>query len=185
MRASIKGNITRLISFIGDNENVDIHDLDIRKTRLEAYDQQFREIQSRIDSIVLRLNNESLEAAQENELIQHEDRYLQCAKLINQKLSVVKTVKGSVSSQIVGDSARSSTITVKQNTSLMPQIDIKPYDGNPLEYKAFYNAFNSLVHNVDDYSISHKFHALRSKVCGELTTIFDGLEGADEDYEIA
>ena len=185
MRASIKGNITRLISFIGDNENVDIHDLDIRKTRLEAYDQQFREIQSRIDSIVLRLNNESLEAAQENELIQHEDRYLQCAKLINQKLSVVKTVKGSVSSQIVDDSARSSTITVKQNTSLMPQIDIKPYDGNPLEYKAFYNAFNSLVHNVDDYSISHKFHALRSKVCGELTTIFDGLEGADEDYEIA
>ena len=40
--------------------------------------------------------NESSEAAQKNELIQREDIYLQCAKVINQKLSVVETMKGSV-----------------------------------------------------------------------------------------
>ena len=77
-----------------------------------------------------------------------EQQYFEVADLINARL---KALRGSpIRSVVTGRSVESpATVMLKQAHMLLPQIDIKPFDGNPLEWHSFRDTFHSLVHESD------------------------------------
>ncbi|XP_076382766.1 uncharacterized protein LOC143260626 [Megalopta genalis] len=78
-----------------------------------------------------------------------------------------------------------NTIKVTQASSLLPQIQIRPFDGNPLEWNSFRDTFDSLVHQNEDLPAVQKFHLLKNALRGEIASVITSLTASEENYIVA
>ena len=68
---------------------------------------------------------------------------------------------------------------------MLPKLEIKPFDGNPVDWYSFRDMFESLVHK--DYNIPtvQKFHLLRNALQGDVANIINTLNASEENYVVA
>ncbi|XP_043263007.1 uncharacterized protein LOC122403517 [Colletes gigas] len=184
-RAIIKSNVTRLIGYLNTNVDVDIDDVQTRKAKLEECYQSFSKIQIEIEILA---EEAQLELDHESERSQFDDQYFKCAKVINQRFRELKPTQtiaepGNLTSQSGASSG--SNITISQGNSLLPKIEIRPFDGNPIQWYSFHDTFQSLVHNDNNIPAVQKFYLLKNSLVGSVATIIDQLTASEENYHVA
>ncbi|CAK9799131.1 hypothetical protein ANTPLA_LOCUS1906 [Anthophora plagiata] len=184
-RAIIKGNVTRLIGYFSDNADVDIDDIQTRKVKLEECYQAFSNTQLEIEILV---EETQVDSDQELERARFDEQYFKCAKIINQRLRVLSASQatsepGTPTSH--SGSARNSNITINHGNTLLPKIEIRPFDGNPIEWYSFHDTFQSLVHNDPNIPAVQKFYLLKNSLHGSVATIIEPLTASEENYKVA
>ncbi|XP_043259316.1 uncharacterized protein LOC122401314 [Colletes gigas] len=177
-------NVTRLIGYFNSNVDIELDDVQTRKVKLEECYQAFSKIQFEIEILA---EEAQIELDHETERAQFDDQYFKCAKFINQRLrelepSHVIAEPGSLTSQPSAISGSNITIS---NNSLLPKIEIRPFDGNPIQWYSFHDTFQSLVHNDTNIPAVQKFYLLKNSLVGSVATIIDQLTASEENYHVA
>ncbi|XP_076658358.1 uncharacterized protein LOC143362242 [Halictus rubicundus] len=180
VRGVNKANITRLIKHINEHAQLDSDALETRKIKLEEYYQAFLKVQSEIEDLA---EEAQLEADQDLEREQFDDLYYECADLLSQRIREVKS-NDSMPQANVNQTTSNSKVVVQQNT-LLPKIEIRPFDGNPIEWHSFHDTFQSLVHNDTQIPAVQKFYLLKNSLRGSVATIIDSLNASEENYLVA
>ena len=57
----------------------------------------------------------------------------------------------------------------------LPNLSLKTFNGNPLEYQSFWDCFKATVHQNDSLEDLTKFNYLRSYLQGQALAAIDGL----------
>ena len=64
-------------------------------------------------------------------------------------------------------------------------MEFPKFDGNPLKWKEFHDAFNSTIHNNNNLSNIDKFNYLKANLIGSAHASIQGLELVEGNYSIA
>ena len=67
----------------------------------------------------------------------------------------------------------------------LPKLNLKPYDGDPLKWKTFFDTFDCAVHKRDDMTNVEKMTYLISLLEGEAESCIGGITLSNENYEVA
>lgn len=121
----------------------------------------------------------------ETQRSQFDDHYFACAKLVNKRFRELNSVLPSVTNVSNSVSQASSSITIKQTNNLLPKIEIRPFDGNPINWYSFHNTLKNLAHDNDELLPVRKFYLLRNALQGPLTLITGNFNVPEENYLVA
>ncbi|XP_076230308.1 uncharacterized protein LOC116434332 [Nomia melanderi] len=175
-RATIKGQLTRIETYLGEDDQFDIHELQIRKEKVIELNTSFENVQSSIE-----LEDEVSDHDSERE--QFERNYFKISSLLNRRIERLQTPSNLASTGRSTDSP--NTVTVRQESTLLPKIEIKPYDGNPIEWHSFHDTFKTLVHDNLDLPAVQKFHLLKNALRGEIASVITSLNASEPNYRVA
>ncbi|XP_076248154.1 uncharacterized protein LOC143187904 [Calliopsis andreniformis] len=175
-RASIKGQLTRIETYLKEGEHVEVHDLQIRKERVVELGKSFEEVQLGIE-LEDEVSNHDIEREQ------FERNYFKIVSTINRQLEGLRPSNAATSSVRKADSP--NTVMIKQENTLLPKIEIKPYDGNPIEWHSFHDTFKTLVHDNLDIPSVQKFHLLKNALRGEIASVVSALNASEPNYLVA
>ncbi|XP_076661047.1 uncharacterized protein LOC143364788, partial [Halictus rubicundus] len=173
-RASIKAQLTRLLSYLEDQSETSITSLEIRQSKLQQMFDSFSEVQTAIE-----VNDEETDHTAEWETF--EEHYYRAAEIISDRLKNLRGADRPVSVNRAIDSPN----TTRQTSSLLRKIEIQPFDGNPIEWHSFHDTFKSLVHDNDELIGVQKFHLLKNALRGEATAVIDSLNATEGNYLVA
>lgn len=120
-RGIIKGQVTRILNSLNDTADFPIDALETRAAKLEEAYRSFSEVQLAIES-------EDLESDHTIDREQFECQYYQVSDLISSCITALKNVGRTASVTRNVDSP--STVLVKEASSLLPKIEIKPFDSS-------------------------------------------------------
>ena len=79
------------------------------------------------------------------------------------------------------DSKEGVTVN-KFGNILLPKVEIKTFDGNPLNWHSFYGTFSSLVHETYELPSVQKFHLLKNPLAAEASSAIASLNATGENY---
>ncbi|XP_034179509.2 uncharacterized protein LOC117603975 [Osmia lignaria lignaria] len=183
-RGSLKSNVTRLITYLNAHPDAEIDDIQNRKIKLEEGYEAFSKTQLQIE--ILAEKEKHTDMDHEAHRSQFDDQYFACAKIISKRLREINSVISPIASTSPSTSATPSMpITIKQANNLLPKIEIRPYDGNPINWYSFHDTFKNLVHDNDELLPVHKFYLLQNALQGPLTSITENLNASEENYLVA
>ncbi|XP_043263916.1 uncharacterized protein LOC122404087, partial [Colletes gigas] len=180
---SIKANVTRLITYFNTHPDAEIDEIQNRKAKLEEAYEAFSKAQLQIEIVAEKENQTNMD--HETQRSQFDDQYFACAKLISMRLREINSVELPVARTSNLASHSSSPITIKQTNNLLPKIEIRPYDGNLVNWYSFHDTFKNLVHDNDELIPVHKFYLLQNALQGPLTSITENLNASEENYLVA
>ena len=92
----------------------------------------------------------------------------------------VRTIKERLDKYLKLSSKESDDVNVNRSRSSanrqvkLPTIIIKPYEGDPLEWKTFYQSFLVTIDRNEDLSNIEKFTYLRSYLKGNALKVIEG-----------
>ncbi|XP_043263915.1 uncharacterized protein LOC122404086 [Colletes gigas] len=173
-RAAVKAQLTRLKSFLAEQREISIAVLEIRQSKLEQIFNAFSEVQ-----VAIEIADEESDHTPEWESF--EEYYYSAAETISERLKEQRGISGTVSANRVVESPN----TVRQTSSLLRKIEIKPFDGNPVEWHSFHDTFKSLVHDNDELIGVQKFHLLKNALRGEAIAVIEALNATEGNYLVA
>ena len=79
-----------------------------------------------------------------------------------------------------------STSSVQSNKNVkLPTINLKTFDGNPLNWQGFWDLFKSSIHDRSDIDDATKFYYLRSQLKGDAGLFLENFDHTKEDYQEA
>lgn len=81
--------------------------------------------------------------------------------------------------------AGSTALTLAQANIRLPKLELKQFDGNPLQWVSFINLFDSSVHKNASISNVAKFQYLLSVVSGEPSSLIKSLNITTANYLVA
>ncbi|XP_015432787.1 PREDICTED: uncharacterized protein LOC107188906, partial [Dufourea novaeangliae] len=172
-RTTIKSQVTRIGSYVKEKSDSNFGELEARKEKLEQLWNAYNEIQGEIEAL-----DETTDYTSESK--QFEQHYYEIKALfVNRMPNSQFPNRGASSSKAVNSSS------VKQANTLLPKIEIKPFDGNPIDWHSFYDTFKDMVHNNEDLLTVQKFHFLKNSLRGEVASIVAPLAALEENYEVA
>ncbi|XP_043263948.1 uncharacterized protein LOC122404113 [Colletes gigas] len=131
-----------------------------RKAKLEEAYEAFSKAQLQIEIVAEKENQTNMD--HETQRSQFDDQYFACAKLISMRLREINSVALPVASTSNLASHSASPITIKQTNNLLPKIEIRPFDGNLVNWYSFHDTFKNLVHDNDELIPVHKFYLLQN-----------------------
>ena len=67
----------------------------------------------------------------------------------------------------------------------LPKLELPSFDGNPLAWREFWDAFISAIHDNLSLPAIQKHQYLRSKLKGDASSLLSGLPVNAENYEVA
>ncbi|XP_029055232.2 uncharacterized protein LOC114882514 [Osmia bicornis bicornis] len=174
-RANVKAQVTRILSYLEEHADTSITALETRQSKLEQMFNSFSELQTAIE-----VRDEASDPSLEWESF--EEQYYRAAEMINDRLKDLRGISGPVTTnRILVDSPS----TVKQTSSLLRKIEIKPFDGNPIEWHSFHDTFKSLVHDNEELIGVQKFHLLKNALRGEASAVIESLNATEGNYLVA
>lgn len=174
-RASAKSQLTRLTNYVKDPTDLEIPELEVRKQKLEECYANFYKIQSEIDKVDEASDSEATKA-------EFEVAYYSCADLIGRK---IRDLNLNSISQTTSTPDRISSSPSTAAQSIAPKVHIKPFNGNPVEWRGFYETFRSVVHENDSVLIINKFHLLNSYLIGDASSVISQLSASEDNYFVA
>ncbi|XP_076230305.1 uncharacterized protein LOC143176843, partial [Nomia melanderi] len=175
-RRSIKGQLTRIENYVNEGVHSNIHEFQVRKERVNELFRIFDGVQSNIE-----LEDEVSDHELERE--QFERSYFKIISAINGHIEGLQSSGTSTNPLRATDSP--STITVRQEGALLPKIEIKPYNGDPIEWHSFHDTFKTLVHDNPDLPAVQKFHLLKNALRGEIVSVISALNASEPNYLVA
>ncbi|KZC12722.1 hypothetical protein WN55_05324 [Dufourea novaeangliae] len=114
---------------------------------------------------------------------QFESQFFSTIAWLNKNIKLLGAQSRPASTSTLNDSA--SNLVAKQTNTLLPKIEIKPFDGNPMEWHNFHDTFKSLVHNNVDLPAVQKFHLLKNSLRGEIAYLISALNASEANYNVA
>ncbi|XP_076394339.1 uncharacterized protein LOC143265527 [Megachile rotundata] len=183
-RSITKGSVSRLITHLKSKADLTIEALEIRKERLDEYYRTFKEIQCEIEDLA---EEAEYEDDSNTEREQFDELFFECSDLINSKIQLhrSKDIPAKNTSSVSESPTDISNLVIQQSNTLLPKIEIRSFDGNPLEWHSFYDTFLSLVHNDSKIPAVQKFHLLKNSLRGSVATIIEPLHASEENYLVA
>ncbi|XP_076658716.1 uncharacterized protein LOC143362429 [Halictus rubicundus] len=175
-RGSHKAQLTRLVNNVrsfDDAEDVDM--LDQFQRRLEEISSNFAATQLEIESLEDNLDNEDIRQ-------EFEGNYFECSREIRKIRRTLRPPGINANNPTNSNTAVPFNINTQ---SILPKIQIKPFDGNLAEWNSFRDMFTDLVHNNNSLPIVHKFHLLKSYLRGDALVIIESLNSTEENYVVA
>ncbi|XP_066926364.1 uncharacterized protein [Clytia hemisphaerica] len=117
-------------------------------------------------------------------------QYEKCSKVERRVESLILAVKSELSKEnpkiAVSDSSVTSTREKQRKADIrLPKLSLKPYDGDPLKWKTFFDTFDCAVHQRDDMTNVEKMTYLTSLLEGEAESCIQGITLSNENYDIA
>ncbi|XP_076384174.1 uncharacterized protein LOC143262193 [Megalopta genalis] len=157
-RTSFKAQLTRFSNSL-NSEDWDLEKLEKREEKLEQLFTSFCNIQLEIETL--------------------EDNP-ECSDYIKDMKHKLPSLSESTVS--LNSIPASSLVKVP---SLLPKIQIKPFDGSYMEWNSFHDMFLNLVHENESIPAVHKFHLLKSYLRGDALTVIEALNATEENYGVA
>ncbi|XP_043258045.1 uncharacterized protein LOC122400588 [Colletes gigas] len=174
-RANAKAQVKRTLSYLYDHEDMSISALEIRQFKLEQIFNTFSEVQTAIE-----VRDETSDSTVEWESF--EQQYYRAAEVIGERLKhLCDNIQPVPTNRVVAESPS----TVKPTSSLLRKIEIRPFDGNPIEWHSFHDTFKSLVHDNEELIGVQKFHLLKNALRGEASAIIESLNATEGNYLVA
>ncbi|CAK9799110.1 hypothetical protein ANTPLA_LOCUS1901 [Anthophora plagiata] len=175
-RALIKGQLTRIGTYLFESEHFDVHELQARREKMTQLSKSFEEVQ-----LAIELEDENSDHDLERD--QFERNYFKISGSISRQIEELRPPNTSVVSGRFAESP--NTVMVRQESTLLPKIEIRPYDGNPIEWHSFHDTFKTLVHDNQDLPAVQKFHYLKNALRGEITSVISSLNASEPNYQVA
>lgn len=187
-RGSIKGRITRFLSYIELITNMptltklQVTELSLKLAKVEELFPLFDKCQSRIE--ILNSENLSAELSIREEV---ENKLLQCIAMAQEVLDKHKPQKA----ENAPSEAGSSHSCCQHNNNAheleikLPILQIPKFDGSFSKWLEFKDMFVNLVHDKDRLSNVNKFQYLRSYLEGEAARLLSNLSVTNSNYLIA
>ncbi|XP_076686036.1 uncharacterized protein LOC143378082 [Andrena cerasifolii] len=173
-RATVKGQVSRLNSYVRQTDDLDIPALERRQRILEEYIEKYTAVQEEIEQA-----DDS--GQQEQERIEFETLCFECGDFIDRALYNLKHPAVITAETTIQD----TTLSTTSSQSIIPKIQIQPFDGNYAQWQSFFDTFRSLVHESTTIKTVHKFHLLKSYLTGSAAAVTDVLAATDENYLVA
>lgn len=176
-RSVIKSQVTRIQSYLNEHADMDVVALGSRKAKLEELSSAYAEVQ-------LAIELEDSEVDQDTERSEFEFRYFDILDSIERRLRRYQNLQptAGISNLRAVDSP---TTIIKQANNLLPKIEIRPFDGNPIEWHSFHDTFKTLVHDNDELPAVQKFHLLKNSLRSEVASVIASLNASEQNYWVA
>lgn len=169
-KESFKDRIIKMSSII--DEVLVISKLQVYLTEIKSLNIKYGKIQIEIEL----LDTEDHKA----KLNEFMFLYNNCLDKILMRIKELHSIKNADS----GDSNESSKVN-KFGNILLLKVEIKSFDGNPLNLHSFYDTFSFLVHETDELPSVQKFHLLKVSLVGETSPAIDLINVTEENYIVA
>ena len=123
-----------------------------------------------------KLNDEILDSLDTDEKISKEiELSSQCRLNIRSNLNAAKLLL-----------SRSESSNSFANKSVkLPNIHLKTFDGNPIEFPSFWDLFKTSIHDRKDIAPPAKFHYLISQLRGDALNLLSGFDHTESEYSEA
>lgn len=182
-RGMTKSKITRAATFLNNVcEQRRTASQELLATSLDLLNQAWREYSTISDEIIVTGSSEEV-TAQELYLNEVEEKY------VNTKTKLSEISKKLQNTQLLNhnknnlSSAYPIVIASSRQETKLPSINIPTFLGDYLEWTAFSDMFNSLIHNNTQLSNVQKLHYLKSSLSGEAAALIHPLQTTDNNYE--
>lgn len=180
-RSSVKGRATKfsnyidLVKDISSLTPIQVADLRIKLTKIEALSNEFDDIQQQIE--VLSSDNLELEL---------EERYV-IEQLLDTLIATATHVLSQHDSNNCNQSVSSGHSQCQNNpvSFKLPQIQITKFSGNYSRWMEFKDMFSSLIHSNNQILPIHKFQYLKSYLEGDALNVISNLEISAVNYSKA
>ncbi|CAK9797165.1 hypothetical protein ANTQUA_LOCUS1055 [Anthophora quadrimaculata] len=174
-RAALKAQLTRLLTYLNETPEISITSLETRQTKLEQFFNTFSEIQ-----VAIEVQDEESDHTLERESF--EDQYYLAADQLSDRL---KELRQRASPAPLNRTLETPNSIMRQTNALLQKIELKPFDGNLIEWQSFHDSFKSLVHDNEDLIGVQKFHLLKNSLRGEVTAVTASLNASESNYVVA
>lgn len=173
LRATSKGSMTRLLTFVrGNMDKVSLDEASVKHERAMQLLSEFQAIERDMFN---------LDSTVESDLSEFEDNYYLVVAGLNstiRKRSLIDQ-NGSQMDSIMNTSHRHS-IEVR-----LPKINIPIFDGNYMEWQSFFDIYTSTIHERENLTGAQKFQYLKGVLKGEPATLIRHLSVTDASYNEA
>lgn len=175
-RGRIKAKITRIETYINQNENnvnIDINEFVIRETMLVKSYEDYDNIQDRL---------ESLEADQEQDRVSVEVQY---TSLHSKLKTIIQRRSGNINATQSRSSNEVAPSTASTYQVKLPNINIPIFSGKYEDYRPFIELFNALIHSDTHLNRVQKLLYLKTVLRDEPLSMVNELPITDANYDVA
>lgn len=176
-RGQVKASITVLEKWVSQKaQEAGREEIEVRLRKLKKYEEQFEEIQSKLDDEV---DVDELPA-------EHQERIE-----VDERLSVLEAslleYKHTFDTSTNLNETTANNISLDLVTSDLPQIELPKFNGEYLQYPQFIDSFNALVHNVKGRGMTdiRRFGLLKSSLVGKARDSIANLPLVAGNYQVA
>ena len=169
-RGSVKGQLTRIESFLTQNQNAAEMDLMVRLERLPEIFNSFSKIQ---DEIEVKSSPEAL-VNEEQERIDFETRYF--------------AIQAAYKTAVKANQRPAEAIQPERQTESvqrLPTIQLPKFSGTVSDWYSFIDTFTSIIHGDTTIDCIRKFHYLKSCLSGEALNVIQSIPVTNENYQNA
>ncbi|CAK9829641.1 hypothetical protein ANTRET_LOCUS6944, partial [Anthophora retusa] len=159
------------------NPNTDIIDLEKRVQKNESLLENFNDIQTQIEILIL---DDQYEETYLEERESFENTYYSTIAAAERH---IRKFKGS--DQPTPIASCSPIVSESQSTSRLPVIKFPTFNGNLGDWIRFRDTFVSLVHNCDKLTDIDRFNYLTSTLTGPASRVIESLGISEINYKIA
>ena len=174
----------RQITYITDSFEPNNETLVIQLTALKNnYQEKFNKIKELDNEIINLLKPEESEKELE-EIIPREDNFLLIFAKLDRALSKVPPIE-SISTLSVKEHTNETRNSSKPVKVKLPELVIKKFNGNILEWQSFWDQFSLAIHQKDYISDIDKCNYLNSFLCDSVSATIQSLSLTSENYHEA
>lgn len=166
----IKANITRIHNWVISNETVsdDIYEFEIKKEQLGSFYEKYTDLLEEIEDF------ESVELSNDCELL--ETKY--CSTLVRLRHKMDRLT-------CVADKEQPLQHNLNIPSVKLPDISVATFSGNFIEWRTFFELFDTLI--IQNLSLTNiqRFVYLKSYLKGEPLQLIDSLPLSNDNFEVA
>ncbi|XP_076301775.1 uncharacterized protein LOC143219850 [Lasioglossum baleicum] len=177
VRTTIKGQITRVQTYVLETQDLSIYDLEARIAKVKELVVAYEDVQANIENL-----------DEESDHVSERDSFERSAFALQALLaSHADRLRGVREATLPSRQASTSieSTNCKPANKMLPKIQIPSFDGNLINWFSFYDTFKSLVHENVDLPNVQKFHYLKNSLRGEISSIVASLSASSENYLVA
>ncbi|XP_076299583.1 uncharacterized protein LOC143218334 [Lasioglossum baleicum] len=177
VRTTIKGQITRVQTYVLETQDLSIYDLEARIAKVKELVVAYEDVQANIENL-----DEESDHVSERDSFERSAFALQA--LLASHADRLRSVREATLPSRQASTSIEST-NCKPANKMLPKIQIPSFDGNLINWFSFYDTFKSLVHENVDLPNVQKFHYLKNSLRGEISSIVASLSASSENYLVA
>ncbi|XP_043264183.1 uncharacterized protein LOC122404315 [Colletes gigas] len=177
-RGRIKSALTRFRNFFDSSANTtSIEILEKRLKLNEPLHDKFDEIQSRIETLAVGSDIETIHAKERDEF---EVAYFEIITRVEQHIAQFRRARSTPISSSSSPAIKEPPVTPRLPTIVLPE-----FNGDYNDWLRFRDTFESLIHNNETLSDIQRFHYLNSALKGPAARVTQSLGVSEANYRIA
>ena len=162
-------------------ENIEVENTGMLR-KLKSIESELKDKLSRLKA----MDNEIAELLENDEAIDHEvaesceyvSALYDCISDVESVIETLETAQGQAKSS-------GSPTNLNSVHARLPKLELKMFNGNPIDWSPFWDSFQSAVHMNQSLNAVDTFNYLKSLIYGQAAETISGFSLTDENYEEA